>query len=375
VRVDTDVWDRTGRVWRAAFALCWAGSVALVVVDGPAGTRPAALAVLAAFALAHLALGRRAQRDLAGLAWVLTSAALAVAATALAPTASILLLLVVFPMAWLLLPMWRAVAAVGAVLAGVLAVQVAAMGAWDPVTAAVFAAMFGMSVLLGLWITRIVAQSRRRADLLTELERTRAELADVSRERGALAERQRIAREVHDTLAQGFTSILMLVRSMPPGDPRLALVEQAAADNLAEARALVAATPPRLTGVALPDALGTLVARFGAELGIAAGLRVHGTSRPLPAGHDVALLRITQEALANVRKHAGAHRVDVELAFADAGSPVTLRVGDDGRGFDPVAPCTGSGLGGIRERVDELGGALALTSAPGAGTRVEVRLP
>jgi signal transduction histidine kinase len=161
---------------------------------------------------------------------------------------------------------------------------------------------------------------------------------------------------------------------MDPADPKVALVEQTARENLAEARALVAALGSAgLDAGTLPAALHRLVERVGGELGIEARMRVEGTERALPAGHDVVLMRVGQEAVANIRKHAGASRLELVLAFDPA--TTVLRISDDGRGFDPAAGGrSGFGLAGMRDRVREIGGVLDLRSAPGGGTCVEVRL-
>jgi signal transduction histidine kinase len=240
-----------------------------------------------------------------------------------------------------------------------------------------------VGLLLGLWIMRIIEQSTRRADLLAELAATRAELETVSREAGTVAERERLAREIHDTLAQGFTSVLLLLAAAETAleaDPRAALrhlhrARDTARDNLAEARALVAtSTPPDLTRTSLPEALRRIVDRASAAPGgPRAVLVVDGTPRGLPTEHEVALLRTTQEALTNVWRHADATRVDVRLAYGPGG--VSLRVRDDGRGFDPQALRDGYGLVGMRARATRVGGAVSLTAAPGAGVAVRFDVP
>jgi signal transduction histidine kinase len=233
----------------------------------------------------------------------------------------------------------------------------------------------GFAVLFGFWIYSIIAQSVGRRTVIAELEETRSELAAVSHRAGVLAERERLAREIHDTVAQGFTSVVVLLElaeSEVDTDPaaarqRLATARATARQNLAEARALVAAlTPVDLQAAPLPEALGRLVDRFGVEAGVPARLTVTGPVRALPANTEVVLLRAAQEALANVRKHAGASRVEVALDGA------VLTVADDGGGFDPAAPTAGFGLAGMRRRVEEVGGSLVVHSGPD-GTRVEVR--
>ena len=233
----------------------------------------------------------------------------------------------------------------------------------------------GFAMLFGFWIFRIIVQSIDRRTVIAELEQAREELAAVSHRAGVLAERERLAREIHDTVAQGFTSVVVLLElaeSDVDTDPaaarhRLAIARETARQNLAEARALVAAlTPVDLQAAPLPEAIGRLVERFGAETGVPARLTVTGEPRALPANTEVVLLRAAQEALTNVRKHAGAGRVEVTL------DGTVLAVADDGAGFDPAAPTGGYGLAGMRRRVEEIGGTVSIASGP-SGTRVEVR--
>ncbi|MGV9776168.1 sensor histidine kinase [Streptosporangium sp. NPDC003464] len=232
------------------------------------------------------------------------------------------------------------------------------------------------SAVFGVWMERIMEQSEERAALIEELEAQRAEVSRLSAERGALAERERLAGEIHDTLAQGFTSIIMLIQAAEAqADParHLRLAVQTARENLAEARALVAAlSPAPLNGSTLDEALVRLTGRLGEETGTAAAFTVHGEPRPLPPAVEVVLIRAAQEALANVRKHAAAGRVDVSASYGP--ETVTLEVRDDGRGFDP-AHTGGYGLPGMRARVEQVGGTLRLTSSPGGGTTLEVVLP
>jgi len=229
---------------------------------------------------------------------------------------------------------------------------------------------------------RIITQSGERAELIAQLEATRAELAEVSRQAGAMAERQRLAGEIHDTLAQGFSSILMLIQAaeaqleLSPATARrqLGLAAQTARENLAEARALVGGlASAQLHAGTLEDALSRITERARAELGLQASFTTDGTSRRLPAATEVVLLRTGQEALANVRKHAAARNVAVRLCYAS--DHVRLEVTDDGAGFDPAVINGGYGLRGMRARVDEAGGTLAVRSAPAEGTSVQVEVP
>ena len=237
----------------------------------------------------------------------------------------------------------------------------------------------GFSLFYGAWVSRIIQQSAERAAIIDQLEATQAELAAAQHEAGRLAERQRLAADIHDTLAQGFTSILMLIQAAqadlddarPDAARQLDLAARTARENLAEARTLLAdLAPARLDGSTLSDALRRLA---GEPLSSDAAFEVSGTPRPLPMATEVVLLRVCQEALANVRKHACAQLVAVRLGYdPDA---VRLEVSDDGAGFDPARVSGGHGLHGMRTRVAEAGGTLTVRSSPGAGTEVSAVVP
>ncbi|MFG2505294.1 sensor histidine kinase [Streptomyces rubiginosohelvolus] len=232
-------------------------------------------------------------------------------------------------------------------------------------------------------------ESERRRELIVELVATRADLAEAERTAGTLAERERLAREIHDTLAQGLSSIQLLLRaaerSLPgnaPAAPHVRAAREAAQANLAEARSFVRAlTPPDLERGSLAAALERLCARTTApELTVR--FAVSGTPVQLPTPYEVALLRTAQSALANTVRHAEARRAEITLSFMD--TSVALDVVDDGRGFDPSgAPGHERGEGGdggfglpaMRARAGSLGGALSVESAPGQGTAVALTLP
>jgi signal transduction histidine kinase len=228
-------------------------------------------------------------------------------------------------------------------------------------------------------------ESERRRDLIEQLTAARAELTAADRHAGVLAERERLAREIHDTLAQGLSSIQLLLRgaqrSTSP-DQAAELVEQArrtAQDNLAEARRFVAAlAPPDLEGSSLPTALERLCATTTQRSGLGANFRLDGIPTSLPTSYEVALLRVAQSAVANAVQHAEATHIEVTLSYMDR--DVALDVVDDGVGFIPMdvadQPGTGGGFGlpMMRARVQALGGTLAVESAPGSGTAVAVFL-
>ncbi|QNE23263.1 sensor histidine kinase [Kribbella qitaiheensis] len=243
-----------------------------------------------------------------------------------------------------------------------------------------------VSLMLGIWIDRVIAQSQQRAELIEELESARDELAEAHHTAGVMAERERMAREIHDTLAQGMTSVVMLAQtaavelqrgSLEPVAGRLAAIEDTARENLAEARALVAAfTPVALTGATLAEVLRRQAERFAAETGVDVQVSLDMADdevAALPQAQQVVLLRAAQESLANVRKHAGATSVLIRLGMSADGVGIEIR--DDGSGFAVDAAGQGFGLTAMRGRVEESGGTVSVESAPGRGTRVAVLIP
>src|SRR5215216_3987957 len=213
----------------------------------------------------------------------------------------------------------------------------------------------------------------------------RARLFAHSTQFGALEERNRLAREIHDTLAQGLTATTLQLESadaLLDAGPDVEQVRESlrralslTQSNLEEARRSVLdlrAAP--LEGRSLSDALKALANRWEAETGIATRFRAVNGSRPLPPRVEVALYRICQEALTNIARHAEAERVTVWLVATP--EQVQLTVEDDGQGFH-ASEAVGDrhGLVGMNERAKMLGGALELRTSPGAGTRVRVTVP
>ena len=212
-------------------------------------------------------------------------------------------------------------------------------------------------------------------------------LIEEARRSGMIGERKRLAREIHDTLIQGFASIVMNLEAAEGSleeDPESASshldgARATAREGLAEARRIVWALGPRaLEECPLPEALKRLVARLAETNHVRAEVAVTGEAVPLPTEAEVTLLRAAQEALTNVYKHARAGRTVLTLSYM--GDRVTLDVMDDGVGFGPNGrPATGGmnggfGLGAMRERVEGIGGTLLVESEPGAGTTLAVEL-
>jgi DNA-binding NarL/FixJ family response regulator/two-component sensor histidine kinase len=197
-------------------------------------------------------------------------------------------------------------------------------------------------------------------------------------------ERNRLAREVHDTLAQGLTAITLQLeaadRLMPPGAEAKRLVGEArtlARTSLAEARRAVwGLAPSPLDGRTLAEAVADEVAGFGRRTGLTAGFSARGEMPTVAGETAAAVLRVVQEALHNVEKHAQASRVRVELEYRQAGGSgqLSFLVADDGIGFDPADPRAdvggGFGLTSMQERMHLAGGRLEVESAPGWGARV-----
>lgn len=214
-----------------------------------------------------------------------------------------------------------------------------------------------------------------------------AQLLVQAREAGVLDERQRMAREIHDTLAQGLAGILTQLQAAEqtldePSTSRRH-VEKAmnlARESLAEARRTVHAVEPTVLAEArLPDAIGDVARRWAEEHQVDLVLTTTGDARPMHPDVEVALLRTAQEALANVAKHARATRVGLTLSYME--DLVTLDVRDDGVGFAPTArrahgsTTGGFGLAGMRQRVHRLAGRLEIESEPGAGTAISATVP
>ncbi|TQJ59495.1 signal transduction histidine kinase [Arthrobacter sp. SLBN-83] len=297
-----------------------------------------------------------------------------------------------------LLPRRPALLTIALMTVAVIASQWAVSGAPVPHAAAVVGPVLGaiFSVITGLAYAALYREAENQRRAADELRRTREELSRSQHEAGVLAERERLAREIHDTLAQGLSSIVLLGRaaeqSLADGDAatasgRLALVQQTAADNLAEARSFVRGlSSPQLEGTSLVEALHRLCDKTEAAAAASGSalrcrLEVDGEPQELPQPVRVTLLRAAQASLANVREHAKATTAVVSVAFL--GTEVTMDVYDDGTGFDPSAPSgaegaadgSGYGLRSLSERVAALDGSLAVESAPGEGTVVAIRLP
>lgn len=385
-------WARDVRWWDVAFYLIAGLSGVALLTASVRGTElVVALGAIATMVAAYVAWGRRAARtrDQVAAHLYLVVAVTATVVVAAQDSLGTLLLFATFTLIWMMSEhLWAQV-----VLCVALAGGTALALAWDPArggvdasalasTAPQMGVALAFSIGLGLWTAHTMRQSERHARLVDALRATQAELARSHHQEGVAAERERVAREIHDTLAQGFTSVVMLAQAAradldrgatDAAAERLALVEATARENLAEARALVAATGPvpLEAGGTLVDAILRLAERFGAESGVAVGTHLDAVTG-LSSADEVVLLRSAQESLANVRRHAAARSVRVELAQDAAVTRLAVR--DDGRGL-PADLTEGFGLRGMRERVAAGGGTVRLGRGDDGGTVVVVELP
>lgn len=239
-------------------------------------------------------------------------------------------------------------------------------------------------------------RSRRRAEMIDELgeanRRLRetmeenaglhAQLVTQAREAGVLDERQRMAGEIHDTLAQGLTGIVTQLEAAERFDADPArrarhreLAGTLARDSLAEARRSVQALRPGPLDEAahLPGALDDLAQRWSQTSGVTVRVEVTGTPVPLPPPVEVVLFRTAQEGLANIAKHAAASRAGLTLSYTH--EVVMLDVLDDGTGFDTAPGGDSYGLTAMRQRLRQVGGRLEIESSPGDGTALSASVP
>jgi signal transduction histidine kinase len=227
--------------------------------------------------------------------------------------------------------------------------------------------------------------NRRLEATIAENEGLHRQLLIQAREAGVLDERRRMAREIHDTLAQGLTGIVTQLQaaeqaaSRTPGDQpgwrrHMGAATRLARESLAEARRSVDALRPQpLEGCRLSEALAGVAERWSAMNGIPAQVTTTGAARPVDPEAEFALLRAAQEALANVARHAHATRVGLTVSYME--NEVALDVRDDGVGFDPGLPEHGFGLVAMRQRIAALSGTLQVESEPGGGTAISACVP
>ncbi|WP_349862443.1 sensor histidine kinase [Leifsonia sp. WHRI 6310E] len=360
--------------------------VRAVVVPSSASIAIVAVAVvlIATYFLgASLARGSGSRGRAAGLLWLAVLTVEWAALLWLSTEAAYL----VFPLFFLYLHLlggrWGAVAILLSTAAAIVALGL--HGGWTvggvvgPLVGA------GVALLIGLGYQALAREAAEREALMRELLDTRDQLAVTEHESGVLAERARLAREIHDTLAQGLSSIQLLLHAAERADPdgpgveHIRLARETAATGLADARRFIRElAPPDLDDQGLGGALRRLARTQWAAQGLQVEVRV-ADAVPLPMHVQTALLRIAQGAIANVVQHANAASAVIELVAGADGLRFT--VSDDGDGFDlrthseeGGATSDSFGLQAARERVQQLGGTLVVYSAPGRGTTLTVLL-
>lgn len=242
----------------------------------------------------------------------------------------------------------------------------------------------GFALAISLGYDALLRDAVERDRLIASLVRTHDEMAALQeelgrtqREAGATHERTRLARDLHDTIAQELSSMVLLARS---GDSeRMPQIESLAQHSLTDLRRIVAAlAPAELEGSALAAAIERMLDALHADTAIAVALRVDPALPTLPTPVEVVFLRVAQSALANIRQHAQAHTATVELSMADGLARLTVT--DDGVGFSKAETAlatssTSYGLSAMRSRLREFAGNLEVRSAPGKGTVLVASVP
>ncbi|ARJ05775.1 two-component sensor histidine kinase [Cnuibacter physcomitrellae] len=343
------------------------------------------LGLVAVFAVVYV-LGARIQRMTAarrrpaGALWVTALTIVWAALMVLVPEAAYL----VFPLFFLYLHVLPRVAGPVAVVLST-GIAVLALGLHGGFTlGGVVGPLVGAAVamLIGLGYRALAREAAEREALVAELVSTRDRLAATEREQGMLAERARLAREIHDTVAQGLSSIQMLLHAAEaadgdrPGIEHIRLARATAAEGVADTRRFIRELAPPT----LDDGLGPALVRLGdrwSRVDLPVEVEAPASDAGLSMDAQIALLRIAQGAVANAVQHADADRIRVRLEVD--GARATLTVADDGVGFDPtrVAPARGSdsfGLQAMAERVEQLDGTLRIDSRTGDGTTITVML-
>ncbi|THG30975.1 sensor histidine kinase [Naasia lichenicola] len=372
--------------WHLAFGLGPAATLGFCAVLADDDAVPlAAVALLSMtvlwFAFGRLSFGSRTAR-MVFLPLLILALTVAIAA---APNAAVIQCLV-FPFIWVSIDGLRsalignAFVAIGAFVGFSVAQRGTEYG--YATAAAISLVSVAFSVLMGLWITRITVWGHERGRLLEELTDAQAELAAANREQGIASERERLARELHDTIAQSLTGLVMVAQRASAArnlDPAvradLELIESIGRETLGETRALVASSASVRVEGGLAAAASRLSARYRRETGIDVDLDIRAAPSELDRELEVVVLRCMQEALANVRKHAAASHVVVRID-ADT-ETLVVEVLDDGVGISVADAETagGFGLSGMRERLALVGGQVTVAPRSTGGTSLRATIP
>ncbi|WP_104083113.1 sensor histidine kinase [Cryobacterium sp. Y11] len=384
----------SARWWDVAFGGALAAMAITVALYPAGGSVSGALATLVGLGLAYLGFGRRGirlvctGRTTSSVAFLVTVILGCGVGAAFTPNLATLQA-IGFPVVWVLAGSYAAAVWLSATLAVTvglgLTLSLGGTAAAAAEAGATEAISFIFAMALGTWMTRVISAGERHRRLLDELTHAQGELAALHHAAGTSAERERLAREIHDTIAQTLTGLVMLAQRtrgeltarpahVSAAQTSIDLIETNAREALTETRALVAAlSPVREPGMGLAGTILRLTDRFTQETGIQtdATVQVGDIGREV----EVVLLRCVQEGLANVRQHseAGAASVLIERI----GGAVVLTVSDDGRGLGLARadPNTGFGLAGMHDRVLLVHGALELGARQTGGTVLRVTVP
>ncbi len=304
---------------------------------------------------------------------------------------------------WLAFPLWllaghllslrQAIVFSGLVFVVVIAVPLVQTGntSYAFIIGPLIGGVFALGISRGY--LQLLNDARERQQLIASLVQAQNDMASLheelgraQRESGAIEERTRLSRDIHDTIAQGLSAVVLITRAgigkeLSDATAALAHIETIALDGLIDVRRIVnALSPAELQHGALANALRRMLDRLTAETGMRTELHADDISTSLPATVEIALLRTAQSALSNVRLHASARRVVVTLDHSDGAA--RLDIVDDGRGFNIEAwgqvtqpTVSGYGLHSMRDRLRELGGGLDIESTEGDGTALSAHIP
>lgn len=271
-----------------------------------------------------------------------------------------------------------------AVIATAVVVVVGLNGDSSMQIAGILGPMIGAAVAVGAVMAyrALATENQLNQQLLADLAETREQLATTERQRGTLEERRRLAQEVHDTIAQGLASILLMAQAeglTGAGSDRVTQIGELARQNLAEARRIVSAlNPTSIEPSSLSAEIEKSVRMAQTTYEAQFTVETNGEPGPVDVQTDFALLRVAQGAIANAGAHSAAEHIRVILDYQP--DTVTLLVTDDGIGFEiPTNPdpntSTGYGLQVMADRVEQIGGSLTIESQAGQGTSVTARIP
>ncbi|MBO0879422.1 MAG: sensor histidine kinase [Mycobacterium sp.] len=376
-------------LWDAYIVGICVATIAAVVLlnDRFPGNPPATTTLLTGIVVWAMTVGRSVPRS-GKLSWR-TVTFVAVAVTLLVPAmwfsrVAVGAMPAIYPIVFSTLPLGIAITVTTAITLTPLAIALAVEGPRSPdIPVDVAITLIGIvaAPVIGTMIVTTTRHRARLAAVVAELEATRAEAERLSREAGAAAERERLAQEIHDTVAQGLTSIVALAQAveveletdLSAASRHVGLIRTTARENLAEARVMVTdLTPIALDEGSLAAAIRRLGDRLTAETGVAVSMSADPDIPLLGTATEVVLLRAAQEAFANIRKHAQASAVRVELSTA--GPDARLLLADNGIGL-PNDHSEGFGLRGMRTRVAQVGGTMTVSPTPGGGLTIEVEVP